>query len=198
LPWSETNRMEQRAPCVLDALQGHFSMSQLSYRYGVSRKTGYEWIARLSRCGGGRAAPIGSAHRETTQADRALVAKKVVLVCRSHPGVPAGSAHPPRELEPRGTRTSAGPVPSTIGEILKRHGLVRKRRRRLAHKGMAHGPDPAGSTEPGPDGRLQGTVPLGERQPRLPLGRRCLQPMPPGVWKGAEHVPCSVTVHRQC
>jgi putative transposase len=31
---------------VLDALEGRFSMSELCYRYGISRKTGYKWIAR--------------------------------------------------------------------------------------------------------------------------------------------------------
>jgi transposase len=46
MPWSETNRMEERARFVLDALQGHFTMTELCYRYGVSRKTGYKWIAR--------------------------------------------------------------------------------------------------------------------------------------------------------
>ncbi len=46
MPWSETNRMEERARFVVEALQGRFSMSELCFRYGVSRKTGYKWIER--------------------------------------------------------------------------------------------------------------------------------------------------------
>jgi len=35
MPWSESNRMEERARFVLDALRGHFTMTELCYRYGV-------------------------------------------------------------------------------------------------------------------------------------------------------------------
>jgi transposase-like protein len=34
--------MEERARFVLDVLDGKFSMSELCYRYGISRKTGYK------------------------------------------------------------------------------------------------------------------------------------------------------------
>lgn len=51
MPWSETDRMEQRARFVLDALERKFTMSELCFRYGVSRKTGYKWIERYKQAG---------------------------------------------------------------------------------------------------------------------------------------------------
>ena len=69
MPWSETDRMEQRARFVLDALQGHFTMSELCDRYGVSRKTGYKWIARYHG-EGAVATPTGSASPGATRARR--------------------------------------------------------------------------------------------------------------------------------
>ena len=51
MPWSETNRMEQRARFVLDVLERKFTMSELCFRYGVSRKTGYKWVERYEQLG---------------------------------------------------------------------------------------------------------------------------------------------------
>jgi transposase InsO family protein len=126
--------MEQRARFVLDALRGHFSMSELCHRYGVSRKTGYKWIARYHGEGAaGCADRFRAAHKHPNKT-RALVAQKVVLERRRHPG------WGPRTLRAYLTRAYpdvAWPCPSTIGEILKREGLVRKRRRRPARTAWA-------------------------------------------------------------
>ena len=43
--------MDQRAQFVLEALEGSFTMSELCYRYGVSRKKGYTWVERNHRGG---------------------------------------------------------------------------------------------------------------------------------------------------
>lgn len=51
MPWSETHRMEQRARFVLDVFERKFSMSELCFRYGVSRKTGYKWVQRYEKLG---------------------------------------------------------------------------------------------------------------------------------------------------
>jgi putative transposase len=127
MPWSETNRMEQRARFVLDALKGHFTMSELCYRYGVSRKTGYKWIARYHGEGAVGCSDRLRSPRNHPNKTRALIVKKIVLARKKHPG------WGPRTLHAylcREYPEIPWPCPSTIGEILKRHGLVRKRRRR--------------------------------------------------------------------
>lgn len=128
MPWSETNRMEQRARFVLDALRGDFTVSELCDRYGVSRKTAYKWIARFksegaSGCVDRRRAP----HRHPNATDPKLVAR-VVSARRKLPG------WGPRALHGYLTRDYpqlAWPSPSTIGEILRRHDLIRKHRKRI-------------------------------------------------------------------
>ena len=42
----DTNVLEQRSQFVRDFASGHWSMSELCERYGVTRPTGYKWITR--------------------------------------------------------------------------------------------------------------------------------------------------------
>jgi putative transposase len=127
MPWSETNRMEERARFVLDALQGHFTMTELCYRYGVSRKTGYKWIARYHGEGAQGCNDRLRSPRNHPNKTRALIVKQVIQARRKHPGWGPRTLHGYLiERHP----DVAWPCPSTIGAILKRHGLVKKRRRR--------------------------------------------------------------------
>ncbi len=43
MPWKETEPMKERVCFVAAVEEGRFNMSELSERYGVSRKTGYKW-----------------------------------------------------------------------------------------------------------------------------------------------------------
>jgi transposase InsO family protein len=121
--------MEQRARFVLDALKGHFTMTELCERYGVSRKTGYKWIARYHGEGAVGCSDRLRSPRNHPNKTKALIEKKVLWVRKKHPG------WGPRTLQAYLTREYpevSWPCPSTIGAILKRHGQVRKRRRRAA------------------------------------------------------------------
>jgi len=42
----ETNVVRERLAFVHDLESGHWSMTELRERYGVSRPTGYKWVAR--------------------------------------------------------------------------------------------------------------------------------------------------------
>src|SRR5215211_3534017 len=46
MPWKESGPMEERLQFVRDALRDRFPMSELCARYGVSRRVGYNWLAR--------------------------------------------------------------------------------------------------------------------------------------------------------
>ena len=129
----ETNVLDERLRFVRDFESGHWSMTELCERYGVTRPTGYKWLARHRAAGrAGLAdrshAPQACPHR-TSDATEALIvearqaygwgAKKLLQVLRTR--------HP----------TWAWPARSTVNEILERHKLLRKnrRRRRWAHPG---------------------------------------------------------------
>ena len=130
MPWLETAPMEQRERFIRDERLALYAMTELCERYGISRKTGYKWLARFDA--GGRAglsdrsrAPHQCPHRITDH-----VAQLICLARRQHPSWGPekllqwlGPRHPDIEL----------PAVSTAGDLLARKGLVKKRRRRRPH-----------------------------------------------------------------
>jgi hypothetical protein len=110
-------------------------MTELCARYGVSRQTGYKWLARYDA--GGRPALRARSHAPHACPHRVPDAVAELLCA-------ARTAHPtwgPRKLldwlRPRHPRV-AWPAASTAGDLLKRRGLVRPRRRQRApvHPGV--------------------------------------------------------------
>jgi putative transposase len=127
MPWKETCVMDQKIELIGDWLRGEYSVTDLSRIYGVSRNTAYKWLERYKAEG-----PEGlqdrsrapQTHPNVTAPEivETLVAakichprwgpKKVVGWLRTH--------HP----------TEQWPAGSTVGEILKKEGLVKPRRSR--------------------------------------------------------------------
>lgn len=124
MPWEETTRMKQRARFLLEFSSCLYTMSDLCARYGISRKTGYKWAGRyveeeLSQLGDRSRRPKSCPHRTAGEVESALVELR--------------SQHPswgPRKLlawlQKRQPEVP-WPAPSTIGDMLKRHGLVTAR-----------------------------------------------------------------------
>jgi transposase InsO family protein len=123
--------MKERMRFIADWERGLYSMTELCQRYGVSRKTGYKWIDRVEVEGvdGLRErsrAPHHIPHRMAPAVERAIVEAR-----RQHP------SWGPRKLLAWLARRRADlelPAPSTAGDLLRRHGLVKPRRRRTAWK----------------------------------------------------------------
>ena len=134
MPWSETNPMKERLRFVDDLESTLYTMTELSERYSISRKTGYKWMERYVADGveglkDRSRAPERCPHRTEERVVQALVEAR-----RKHP------TWGPRKLLKilRGRHPQwRWPAPSTAGDIFKRHGLVqpRRRRRRLQHPG---------------------------------------------------------------
>ena len=75
----ETNLTDERARFVRDFESGHWSMTELCERYGVSRPTGYKWMAR--RAGGAgfadrSHAPHQCPHRTSADVEALIVAAR--------------------------------------------------------------------------------------------------------------------------
>jgi transposase InsO family protein len=131
----ETNVVKERLAFVHDLESGHWSMTELCERYGVSRPTGYKWLERhQSDRAAGLAdrsrAPQRCPHRTGEAQEAAIIAvrleygwgaKKLLRVLRTR--------HPSR----------VWPARSTVNVILERRGLLHKHRRRQkwAHPGAA-------------------------------------------------------------
>jgi transposase len=75
----ETNLTDERARFVRDHESGHWSMTERCERYGVSRPTGYKWMAR--RKGGGdfadrSHAPHQCPHQTSADVEALIVAAR--------------------------------------------------------------------------------------------------------------------------
>src|SRR2546422_7698593 len=127
MPWLETAPMEERERFIRDDRLALYTMTELCERYGISRKTGYKWLARFDA--GGRAG-LDDRSRAPHQCPHRIADHVAALICtarRQHP-----SWGPDKLLDWLGPRhpTVEFPAVSTAGDLLARRGLVKKRRRR--------------------------------------------------------------------
>ena len=133
MSWKETCPMNERVRFIGELLAGERSMSELCTLYGVSRKTGYKWLARYEVAGASGLEDRSHAPlQQALSVDAALVQRLLQARCQ-HP------SWGPRKLlvwlHTRHPRLK-WPAASTVGEILCRHGLVSPRKR--THKSPAH------------------------------------------------------------
>lgn len=132
MPWSETTKMRERMRFVLDGEEGLFTMTELCERYGISRMTGHKWLNRFRREG---LEGLRDRSRAPQHCPHRVASKIVEALAQARQRHPTWGA---RKLIPWLARREPDlvlPAPSTAGEILKRLGLVkdRRRRRRLPH-----------------------------------------------------------------
>lgn len=128
--------MDERTQFIAAWLQHEKSMSTLCRQFGISRKTGYKWMARYRAAG-----PSGLLERShaphwqpaamTTGTQRAILRLR--------------AKHPhwgPRKLRAwlEQHAPATWPAPSTIGALLQRAGLTVPRRRRYRPAGTARTP----------------------------------------------------------
>lgn len=124
MPWDESTRMRQRARFLLELSSCLYTMTELCSRFGISRKTGYKWADRfaeeesldlLDRSRRPRSCP----HRTPEAVEAQLVELR-----RKHPTW--GPLKLRARLQDQFPEVE-WPAPSTIGDVLKRRGLVRAR-----------------------------------------------------------------------
>jgi putative transposase len=134
MPWSQTSPMDQRTQFIADHLREVLSITELCDLYGVSRKTAYKWIDRYLRQGPAgleerTRRPHSSPNRTPDEITHALLearrrhpcwgGKKLLTIVHKR--------HPHWDLPHR----------STVCDILSRHGMVpkKRKRRRIGHPG---------------------------------------------------------------
>jgi putative transposase len=134
MPWSQTSPMDQRTQFIADHLREVLSITELCDLYGVSRKTAYKWIDRYLRQGPAgleerTRRPQSSPNRTPDEITHALLEAR-----RRHPSwggkkllTLVHKRHPHWNLPHR----------STVCDILSRHGMVpkKRKRRRIGHPG---------------------------------------------------------------
>ena len=126
MPWKVTDTVKERLRFVQDFESGQWEMAELCEHYGVSRPTGYKWRARYAE--EGEAGLLERSHRPR-RCPHETTAKMVELVLDAKLKYRWGARKLRRVLERNYPRLEL-PARSTIFDILERHGLVRKKRRR--------------------------------------------------------------------
>ena len=127
MPWRESCCVDERVGLIAEWRLGLSSVVELAERYGVSRKTANKWIGRYRAEGPAGLASRSSAPVRHGRATSASLAEAIIQQKEARPSWgPLKIIARLEALYP----DEAWPAPSTAGEILKRAGLTRPRRRR--------------------------------------------------------------------
>ncbi len=128
MPWMETNVTEERMKFVVAWKAGGWTMTELCHEFQISRKTGYKYLERYETEGiDGLKDHSHTAHHQPHKT-RDKIIELVVEERGKHPSW--GPQTLLARLRGRYPGIKDWPAPSTVGEILKREGLVNSRRKR--------------------------------------------------------------------
>ena len=122
MPWKETTAMSQRLEFVQLAMKEGANISQLCREFGISRTTGYKWLTRFHGSGRLHDSLADRSRRPHCSPGRtpARMERAVLQVRQEHP---AWGGRKIRATLLRRGQTEV-PSPSTITEILRRHGQI--------------------------------------------------------------------------
>lgn len=124
--------MDERVRFIAPHQQGELSMAELCRQFGISRKTGYKWVARYREGSvDGLKERSRARHTQARQIPPEMEARVVALKGEHPTWGPKKVVARLRHQQADGHVPGAVvvPAPSTAGLVLKRHGLVRSRRR---------------------------------------------------------------------
>jgi len=167
MPWRITNVLDERVRFIALYLQHKLSMSDLCKGFKISRKTGYKFVRRYLAFGPQGLCDLPSVPHHQPHAVSEALSELIVALRACWP-----------TLGPKKLRATLGedfpgidwPAASTIGEILKRAGLVTPRKR------PRHAQPSSPSTLTPPDAPhsvlaadFKGQFPLRNGQPCFPL-----------------------------
>jgi len=129
MPWKTSSVMEEKLRFVFEYERDEQTMSELCASFGICRDTGYVWLRRYRQYGVGGLLEANRASKRHPNQTCAQIEQAVLELRQAH--MRWGPRKLKRILE-RGQPGRVWPATSTVGEIVKRAGLVveRKKRRR--------------------------------------------------------------------
>jgi transposase-like protein len=142
MPWRASSVMEEKLRFVFEYERDEHSMTDLCSQFGIARETGYVWLRRYRQYGVQGLAELNRAPRLHPNQTPVRIEQAVLELRQAH--MTWGPRKLKRVLE-RDQPGRAWPATSTIGEVVKRAGLVvpRKKRRRTEpySEPLAAGPE---------------------------------------------------------
>jgi len=127
MPWDQRSAMDQKRLFIADYLSRSFSIVELCSRYGVSRPTGYKWIRRFLDHG---YTGLDELPRRPSRCPHRTPDELVAFILDLRRKHPTWGAKKLLKILHKRRPDPAWPARSTVSDILKRHGLVEKKRRR--------------------------------------------------------------------
>jgi transposase InsO family protein len=143
MPWKEESVVDQRQSFITAWLKQEYPFKTLCRGFGISRQTGYKWIARFTGQGHPGLQDESRAPQSSPHAVAARLQNAILALRHQHP------TWGPKKLLALLQERSPGepwPAPSTIGELLRRAGLAHprplRRRTPLHSEPLAHAAQP--------------------------------------------------------
>ena len=127
MPFKETCVLDETVRFVLACVAGEETMTSLCQQFGISRQWGYEMLRRYREGGvtgleARSRAPHRPAHTMPVE-----IADAIIELRRDYPSWGPKKLH---AVLKRRVPQTVWPAPSSMGDLLRREGLVRSRRRR--------------------------------------------------------------------
>jgi putative transposase len=126
MPFKETCVLDETLRFVLACLEGEETMTSLCASFGISRQWGYELVRRYRSDGLSGLEPRSRAPHRPSQSMSGTIADAIIALRCEHP------SWGPKKLRAvlmRRMPQTAWPAPSSMGDLLRREGLIRSRRR---------------------------------------------------------------------
>ena len=127
MPWKEAKVVDLRIQFVLAHQEDPGgNLRALCRQFGISAPTGYKWLRRFEEGGQAALESQSSGRREPPNRTPESVVARILELRKKHP------FDGPKKLRARMLALAeTAPAASTIGDILKKFGMIRPRKRRI-------------------------------------------------------------------
>ena len=134
MPWRDSSPMDLKTQFIADYLRQTLSISELCHHYNISRKTGYKWVDRYLDNG---ATGLEDRSRRPHGCPHQTPAKIVEAIVEARRHHPTWGAKKLLKILSARRPDCDWPSRTTVCDILSRHGLTKKPRRRrlIGHPG---------------------------------------------------------------
>ncbi len=128
MPWKEVSMLEERYKFVIAYKSGDWSMTELCNEFGISRTTGYKFLKRYDQFGLDGLRDLSHAVHYQPQKTSEQTTQLIIEMREKYPTW--GPKKLRKRLQGRYPDKNDWPAVSTIGEILKREGMIKPRKKR--------------------------------------------------------------------
>lgn len=127
MPWKDNSVLDQRVHFISAYKEGIMSITDLCKHFGISRPTAYKFIDRYNNYGPAGLVDLSKEPHTHPNATAESIQQQIIDFRTNHPNWGARKMH---AVLKRDIPDVDWPAASTIGELLKKRGMLRSRRRR--------------------------------------------------------------------